>query len=165
VALDRVIAGRESRVLLAAVDSLSSAENMGAVVRNCAGLRADALIVGETCSSPYLRRAVRSSMGTVFQLPVLETPNLAATLQGLRRQGIRCVATTPHVKGRPLFQTDLVQGCCLVFGSEGYGISETVLAACDEIAAVPMPPAIDSLNVASAAAIFLYEANRQRQSF
>jgi TrmH family RNA methyltransferase len=49
-----------------------------------------------------------------------------------------------------------------VLGSEGYGISPPVIAACDEAAAIPMPDAVDSLNVGSAAAVFLYEANRQR---
>jgi tRNA G18 (ribose-2'-O)-methylase SpoU len=58
--------------LLVAVDGLSSAENLGALVRNAAAFNAQALIVGETCTSPFLRRAVRSSMGAVFQLPIIE---------------------------------------------------------------------------------------------
>src|SRR5439155_2842844 len=57
--------------LLAAVDGLSSAENLGALVRNCSAFGVLALIVGETSSSPFLRRAVRSSMGTIFQLPII----------------------------------------------------------------------------------------------
>mgnify|MGYP001329875840 CR=1 FL=1 len=56
----------------------------------------------------------------------------------------------------------LFRSCCLVFGSEGHGLSPAALAACDDAAAIPMPPTVDSLNVGSAAAIFLYEANRQR---
>jgi len=148
--------------LFAAVDSLSSAENMGAVVRNCAALNVSLLIVGETSSSPYLRRAVRSSMGTIFQQPVLESGDLVATLSELRQRGMRCVAAHPHISGRTLPQSDLRGDCCIVLGSEGYGISSPVLKACDEAVAVPMPPAVDSLNVASAAAVFLYEVNRQR---
>jgi TrmH family RNA methyltransferase len=61
-----------------------------------------------------------------------------------------------------LSQADLSGDCCLVFGSEGCGLSPAVLAACREAVAIPMPPAVDSLNVGSAAAVFLYEANRQR---
>ena len=148
--------------LLAAVDSLSSAENLGAVVRNCSAFNVQALLVGETSSSPFLRRAVRSSMGTVFELTIVESSNLVATLNEMRGRGIRCIAAHPHVSGRTLAQANFAQDCCLVFGSEGYGISPAVLAACDEAVAIPMPALVDSLNVASAAAVFLYEANRQR---
>jgi TrmH family RNA methyltransferase len=57
---------------------------------------------------------------------------------------------------------DFTGDCCIVFGSEGYGLTPNVLAACDEAIAVPMPATVDSLNVGSAAAVFLYEASRQR---
>jgi len=148
--------------LLAAVDGLSGAENVGALVRNCAAFRVQGLLVGETCVSPFLRRAVRSSMGTIFQLPVLEPPRLAAALAELRRAGLRTIAAHPHTDRRSLPQADFQGDCCVVFGSEGYGISPEVLAQCDDAVAVPMPPVVDSLNVASAAAVFLYEAGRQR---
>jgi tRNA G18 (ribose-2'-O)-methylase SpoU len=157
-----IIASSPQPRLLAAADGLSSAENLGALVRNCAALNAQALIVGETCSSPFLRRAVRSSMGTVFQMPVVETDSLVQALRDLHSHGIRCIAAHPHAEGRTLAQTSLAGDCCIVFGSEGYGISPAVLAICDEAAAIPMPATVDSLNVGSAAAVFLYEANRQR---
>jgi tRNA G18 (ribose-2'-O)-methylase SpoU len=157
-----VVARSPQPRLLTAADGLTNAENLGALVRNCAAFNAQALIVGETCSSPFLRRAVRGSMGAVFQLPVVETASLTQALSDLRERGIRCIAAHPHADGRTLSQTNLVGDCCIVFGSEGYGISPAVLAACDEAAAIPMPPAVDSLNVGSAAAVFLYEANRQR---
>ncbi len=160
--LETLLARAQPPRLLAAVDSLSSAENLGALVRNCAGFNVHALLVGESCTSPYLRRAVRSSMGTVFGLPIIETAHLAATLQQLRRRGVRCVAAHPHVEDHTLTSVDLSRDSCLVFGSEGYGISPEVLAACDDSVAIRMPVTVDSLNVASAAAVFLYEASRQR---
>ena len=148
--------------LLAAADGLSSAENLGALVRNCAAFSAQALIVGETCSSPFLRRAVRSSMGTIFQMPIVETASLGQAIRDLRERGIRCIAAHPHVTARTLSQASFAGDSCVVFGSEGYGISPAVLAACDEAAAIPMSATVDSLNVGSAAAVFLYEVNRQR---
>jgi tRNA G18 (ribose-2'-O)-methylase SpoU len=159
--LDSLLALPSPR-LLVAVDGLTSAENMGVLTRNCAAFGVQALIVGETCASPFLRRAVRNSMGTIFRLPVLAAPNLAAALGHLQSQGVRCVAAHPHTEQRCLSQTDLHDDCCLVFGSEGHGISPTVLAACAEAVAIPMSPGVDSLNVSAAAAVFLYEANRQR---
>src|SRR5438445_174224 len=74
--LDQAIAKSVAPRLFAAVDKLSSAENLGALVRNCAAFNVAALILGETCTSPFLRRAVRSSMGTVFELPIVESSNL-----------------------------------------------------------------------------------------
>ena len=160
--LGDILARSSTPYLLAAVDGLSSAENLGALVRNCAAFGVQALLVGETCTSPYLRRAVRASMGAVFCLPIVETSSLVRTLQMLHSHSIRCIAAHPHADGRTVSQAEFTSSCCLVFGSEGYGLSTPVLAACDDAAAVPMPPGIDSLNVGSAAAVFLYEANRQR---
>jgi tRNA G18 (ribose-2'-O)-methylase SpoU len=160
--LEEIVARSSQPRLLVAADGLSSAENLGALVRNCAAFNAQALIVGETCGSPFLRRAVRSSMGAIFQLPIVETANLKQALRDLRECGIRSIAAHPHADGRTLSQANFKSDCCVVFGSEGYGISPAVLAACDEAAAIPMPETVDSLNVGSAAAVFLYEANRQR---
>lgn len=151
--------------LFAAVEGITNAENIGAIVRNCAAFGTDALVVGETSSSPYLRRAVRASMGTLFRLPVLETLDLAETLSRLRQKGMRCVAAHPHADGRTLAQAELAGDCCIVFGSEGQGLAAPVLAACDDAVAVPMAAEVDSLNVASAAAVFLYEVSRQRGRF
>jgi tRNA G18 (ribose-2'-O)-methylase SpoU len=148
--------------LLTAVDALTSAQNLGAIVRNCAALNSTALLTGETCTSPFMRRAVRGSMGSIFQLPILEQIPLEQCVLQLRTLGVHCVAAHPHVDGRTITQADLRGDCCVVLGSEGYGISAPVLAACDDAVAIPMPPLVDSLNVVSACSIFLYEANRQR---
>ncbi len=185
--LDDILSNKPKPLLLVAVDALTSAENLGALVRNCVAFGAQALIVGETSSGPFLRRAVRNSMGTILQLPVLELNNrsgelpepqtfsdklgrrgtppsetLAQTLESLRARGVRCIAAHPHANGKTLSQADFSGDCCIVFGSEGNGISAPVLEACDEAVAIPMPPTVDSLNVGAAAAVFLYETSRQR---
>lgn len=176
--LDDLLAKSPEPKLLVAADELANAENLGALMRNCVAFGVHALLVGETCSSPYLRRSVRNSMGTVFQLPIWEirTANeaarvrrdnppkfsLAQTLRDLRTRGIRCLAAHPHPGGKILSQVDFSGDCCLVFGSEGNGLSAPVLAACDECVQIPMQQMVDSLNVGAAAAVFLYEANRQR---
>jgi tRNA G18 (ribose-2'-O)-methylase SpoU len=160
--LDTVLRRSGRPLLLVALDRLANAENLGVVVRNCVAFGVHALVVGETSSSPYLRRAVRNSMGTVFKLPVVEPPNLVQTLRELRVHGVRCIAAHGQARPRTLAQTDLTRDCCIVFGSEGDGLSQAVLDACEEAVAIPMARGVDSLNVANAAAVFLYEANRQR---
>lgn len=159
--LPEILITAEQPRLFVAVEALSSAENVGAVARNCAAFGVQALITGETCTSPFLRRAVRSSMGAIFQVPVVESENLVRNLEYLRSKHVRCIAAHPRAHGRTLAQTDLKSDCCLVFGSEGYGLSAATLDVC-EPAAIPMAPLIDSLNVSNAAAVFLYEAARQR---
>jgi tRNA G18 (ribose-2'-O)-methylase SpoU len=74
------------------------------------------------------------------------------------------VAADPHRHRSELTQADLRADCCLVFGSEGQGLSPEVRATCDEVVAIPMAPGVDSLNVGSAAAVFLFEAYRQRRA-
>ena len=163
VTLEKILAQSPRPRLFAAVDGLTSAENIGLLVRNCAAFGTHALIVGETSSSPFLRRAVRNSMGTIFQLPIVETDSLTKSLETLRQNGVRCLAAHPHTEKKFLSQADFTGDCCIVFGSEGNGLSPAVLAACDEAVAIPMADGVDSLNVAASAAVFLYEAARQRE--
>ncbi len=173
VSFEDILRNSPAPRLIAAVDGLTNSENLGALVRNCAAFGVQALLVGETSSSPFLRRAVRNSMGAIFQLPVMEMGKgasapgdadkiLAQALGRLRERGVHCLAAHPRAKKR-LPEADFRRDCCIVFGSEGEGISPAVLESCDEAVAIPMPEKIDSLNVGAAAAVFLYEANRQRQ--
>lgn len=160
--LQELLARSPSPRLLVAAEQLANAENIGGLVRNAAAFGAHGLIAGETCASPFLRRAVRNSMGTIFRLPIVEPPSLLAALWQLRDAGVRCIAAHPHAGDRTLARADFTGDVCVVFGSEGEGLSPRVLGACDEAVAIPMAPGVDSLNVVNAAAVFLYEINRQR---
>ena len=149
--------------LFVAMDGLANAENIGVLVRNCTAFGVQAILVGETSSSPYLRRAVRNSMGTVFKMPVVHCANLVETLTALQRSHqFKIFAAHPHTEEHGIQETDFSGNCCLVFGSEGDGVSPQVLSTCDMPVAIPMQSGVDSLNVASASAVFLYEVFRQR---
>ncbi|MGI8964670.1 MAG: TrmH family RNA methyltransferase, partial [Limisphaerales bacterium] len=148
--------------LIVAVEGIASAENLGAVVRNCAAFGVHFLLVGETCGSPFQRRAVSGSMGTIFDQPVVQADNLVEKLMALRARGIRCLAAHPGAGSKKLSAVDLTDDCCLVFGAEGPGLTAKVLAACDDTVEISMPSHMNSLNVASATAVFLYEASWQR---
>ena len=160
--LETLLKNSPRPLLLAAVEGIANAENLGAVVRNCAAFGAHILLVGETCNSPFQRRAVSGSMGTIFEQPILQTENLVATLQSLRARGVRCLAAHPRADAKKLAHADLRGDCCLVFGAEGPGLTAAALAACDDRVEIPMPSHMNSLNVAVATGIFLYEATRQR---
>ncbi|MGB7745990.1 MAG: RNA methyltransferase, partial [Verrucomicrobiia bacterium] len=141
-------------LLLAAVEGIASAENLGAVVRNCAVFGAHFLIVGETCGSPFQRRAVSGAMGTTFEQPLIHVDNLVEKLTSLRVRGVRCLAAHPRPGAKKLTDVDLRGDCCLVFGAEGPGLTAAVLAACDDLVEIPMSSHMNSLNVAVATGIF-----------
>lgn len=162
--LDEVIASTPSPRLLVAIDGLTNSENVGVIVRNAAAFGAHALLVDRSSASPFLRRAVRNSMGAIFKLPIVESAQLADALSELRARKIRLIAAHPHTDQRALGDANFRSDCCVVLGSEGLGISPAVLAACDEAVSIPMSNEVDSLNVGSAASVFLYEAARQRRS-
>jgi tRNA G18 (ribose-2'-O)-methylase SpoU len=149
-------------LFLAAVEGIASAENLGSIVRCCAAFGVHFLIVGETCGSPFQRRAVSGAMGTTFEQPLVRVPSLVATLTTLRARGVRCLAAHPRADAKKLAAVDLRGDCCLVFGAEGPGLTSTVLAVCDDMVEIPMPSHMNSLNVAVATGVFLYEATRQR---
>lgn len=150
--------------LLVALDGLVNAENVGVIIRNCAAFGVDAVISGERSSSPYLRRAVRNSMGTVFTLPVIHSTNLISDLTLLRtKHAANIIAAHAH-------DHSLIHDCsfsgnvCIVLGNEGEGISNDILSVCTERVTIPMANNTDSLNVANASAVFLYEADKQRKT-
>jgi tRNA G18 (ribose-2'-O)-methylase SpoU len=161
-AIETVLASTPSPRLFVAIEGLSNAENVGLIVRNCAAFGAHALIVDGTSASPFLRRSVRNSMGTIFKLPIIESADLIETFRRLREQKIRVIAAHPTAERQSIGRTDFKRDCCIVLGSEGNGLSKELASECDECVAIPMSNEVDSLNVGSAAAVFLYEAAQQR---
>ncbi len=93
---------------------------------------------------------------------MVQVDNLVETLTTLRARGVRCLAAHPRADAKKLASVDMRGDCCLVFGAEGPGLTTSTLAACDEMVEIPMPSHMNSLNVAAARAVFLYEATRQR---
>jgi 23S rRNA (guanosine2251-2'-O)-methyltransferase len=99
-------------------------------------------------------------MGTVFQLPVVHCVDLQSDLKRLRALGVRVVGA--HLAGSiPLSKADLSGRICIILGNEESGLSDSVRERCDTLVAIPMHNQTDSLNVGSAAAVFLYEATRK----
>ena len=159
--MERTARANEPR-LFVALDEVSNAPNLGGLIRNCAAFDVDALILGETCCSAWLRRSVRSSMGTIFKLPIVESASLRASIELLKGAGVRVIAAHAHANERRVSQADFTRDCVIILGSEGHGISPEVLDLCDEQVLIPMQNGVDSLNVGTAGAIFLFEASRQR---
>jgi TrmH family RNA methyltransferase len=134
--------------------------NLGAIVRAACSSGATALVVCEVRTDIFHPDAVRGSVGTLFHVPVAECASEDA-LAWLRARGVSVVVATPDGE-RPVWETDLRRPLALVVGSERHGVSSTWRDAADETVSIPMPGPSDSLNVAVAAGVVLFEAVRQR---
>ena len=162
--IEAVLKDSTEPYLFVAIDGLTNSENVGNVVRNCAAFGVNTILVGETSSSPYLRRAVRNSMGAIFKINIIHCQNLYNTLLNLKDHGFKIIGAHPHEERIRVENTNFTENCCIVFGSEGYGISPAILSICNITVSIQMENDIDSFNVASASAVFLYEVYRQRKA-
>ena len=136
---------------------LINADNLGSIVRIAAGMGADAMLLGERCCDPFWRRAIRVSMGNVFHLPLRQSDDLAADLLALRdRYGYETMATVLDADAAALRGVTPPRRGALVLGSESQGLDPRYVRACRSKITIPMHRGTDSLNVAVAAAVFLY---------
>ena len=148
--------------VLAVLEGVNDHENLGSLFRNAAALGVSGVLLGPRCADPLYRRSVRVSMGHVLRVPFAVLPPLPvwpAALDGLREAGVRIVALTPRAEARPLAAARLAGArVALLLGAEGAGLSEPALAAADEWVRIPMAKGVDSLNVATCAAVAFYAA-------
>lgn len=150
--------------LLVALDGINDPQNVGLITRNALAFGAAAIVVDGATYDPYYRKAVRVSMGAIFRLPVYYEENLAASLKELKKiYGMRIVAATPGNGAIDIGKADLSGDICLVFGNEDRGVSRKVLKMADAKVRIPISGDVDSLNVASAAAVCLHEISRRRK--
>ena len=148
---------------VAVLEGVADATNLGAIIRSAAALDLDAVLLSPTCCDPYNRRAVRVSMGTLFQIPwtVLDAWPLEG-LRLLRGYGFRTAAMALVPGAIPLSDPGLkaADKLAIVLGAEGDGLKRETIAACDETIIIPMAHGVDSLNVAAAAAVAFWELRR-----
>ena len=136
--------------------------NLGTMLRTADAAGAHALVVCDRCTDVNNPNVVRASIGTLFTVPVAEATT-AETLAWLRQNGIRSLAASPHAT-KNYTDVDLTQPIAIVVGAEQFGLSDAWMTQADDLVRIPMLGQADSLNVAAAATILLYEVVRQRGS-
>lgn len=156
-------ANRQSLILVA--EAVEKPGNLGAMLRTCDAAGVDAFIFCDPKADLTNPNVVRASQGTLFSVPVAQCSS-ADAIAWLRKNNIKIVATTPNpIRGElPLSYTqfDFTQPCAIVMGEEKYGLTQTWLAGADTAVRIPMVGRINSLNVATSAALMIYEAIKQR---
>ena len=142
--------------LIAVAAGIQDPGNLGAIARVVEASGASGLVVLKGSADPFGPKAVRGSMGSVVRLPVVESPDMSA-LGGFRKAAI-------VARGGDDFRAvDWTPPLAVVFGSEAAGLDDAMLAQCDLRVSIPMRGEVESLNVATAAALILYEATRSRE--
>ncbi len=150
---------------LAVIDGVEKPGNLGAILRAADGAGVDALIVSDESGGGtdiHNPNTIRASLGALFSVPVAATTPTEA-VAWLRSKGIQIVATTPDAK-KVYTAVDLTQPTAIIMGSEAFGLGQTWLNAADQRVQIPMSGQVDSLNLAVATALLLYETQRQRSS-
>lgn len=152
-ALGEVLHGARRIVIL---EDIVNHENVGAIFRCAAGLGFDAAVLAPRCADPLYRRSVKVSMGAVFEMPYARMRDWRGGLDQVRAAGFRLLALTPAADAQPIGEVRAAGRLGLLLGTEGDGLSARWLDAADARVRIPMRRGVDSLNVASAAAIACY---------
>jgi len=148
------------KALVVVAESIEKPGNLGTILRSADAAGVHGVIVCDRCTDINNPNVVRASIGTLFSLPVVETTSEQAAAW-LAARKIRVVATTPHAEAL-YTDVDLTGGTAILLGTEQYGLSGAWLQRAEVQVRIPMLGQSDSLNVASAATILLFEAVRQR---
>ncbi|HLY62997.1 MAG TPA: RNA methyltransferase [Terriglobia bacterium] len=157
--LDALLSHHDALFLVAC--GVQDPGNLGTMMRSAQALGATALLTLKETVSPFNPKATRSSAGAIFHLPIFPGLEAAALFKQLQGAGVRIVALdreSPHA----LHRADLKGSIAFLIGREGSGLPEGFIRDADLLLSIPIRPGMDSVNAATAAGIFLYEAARQR---
>lgn len=153
---------------VAVLEGIVDATNIGAIFRSAAALGIDAVLVTPTCCDPLCRRAVRVSMGTIFQVPFTQIGETKEDwpengMKLLHDYGFRTAAMALSDRSVSIDDENLMkeEKLAIVLGTEGDGLSKQTIAACDYTVKIPMSHGVDSLNVAAASAVAFWQLKKR----
>lgn len=142
-------------------EEMNDPGNLGTIIRTAHAAGADGVILSRGSVDLYNPKVLRSTMGSVFRIPVIQNTNLEEAAEEMKKNGIRIYAA--HLKGNKYhYDLSLKGGCAFMLGNEARGLSDKAVSLCDELVKIPMPGGAESLNASVAAAVLIYEAVRQR---
>ncbi|HMM21168.1 MAG TPA: RNA methyltransferase [Selenomonadales bacterium] len=149
--------------LLVVLDGIQDPGNVGTVIRTADAAGATGVLLLKNCADPFSGKTVRSTMGSLFHLPIASDVSRDEFLSAIALQPVN-LAVTSLEAATPYHQADLAGATAVVFGNEGQGVGPELIAAADCRLIIPLYGRAESLNVAVAAGVVLYEAARQRSA-
>jgi len=147
--------------LLIILDKVEDPHNFGSIIRSCAAAGVDGIIIAKRGSSPVTSTVEKASSGTTEFVPITQVSNLASAINKLKEHNFWIIGAESKQK-KYYFEQDYDMNCAIVMGGESQGVSVLAQKKCDILVSIPMENKINSLNVANAASILLYEIVRQR---
>lgn len=162
VSLDEVILDKDNFLVL--LDKVQDPGNMGTIIRTADALGANGIIVVKGCVDVFSPKTIRSTMGSIFHVPLVYHEDIEDIIETLKEKNIKVVATGLE-SSKPCYDVDFKEDFALVIGNEASGVSQKVLAKSDNIVKIPMKGSAESLNAAIASGVVMYEASRQRRIF
>ncbi|MBQ9773174.1 MAG: RNA methyltransferase [Clostridia bacterium] len=143
------------------LESVRDPSNVGAIIRSAAAIGVDRLILSADCADVYHPRAVRASMGTLFNQRIDRVEAFPDVIGAFVQSGRRVFAAALDSRAQTLGSFPLMTGDCVVIGNEGHGLSEATMEACSHSVIIPMSARAESFNAAVAAAILMWEFSKQ----
>lgn len=143
------------------LDQISDVRNFGAILRTAECTGVDAVIIQKSGGAPISGDTVKTSAGAIFKIPICKVDHIKDAIFYLQASDVKTIAATEKTD-QNIYDTDLTKPLAIIMGSEGKGVSHSVLNLVDEKAALPLLGEINSLNVSVACGAFLYEVVRQR---
>ncbi len=158
--VEKVLSSKKTP-LFVVLDQISDVRNFGAILRTAECTGVDAVIIQKKGGAPVSGDTVKASAGAIFNIPICKVDHIKDVLYYLQGSGVKTVAATEKTE-TSIYSVDLKQPVAIVMGSEGTGVSKSILSIVDESAALPVLGEINSLNVSVACGAVLYEVVRQR---
>ena len=147
---------------LLVLENVQDPGNIGTLFRTAEAAGAGGILLNEGCADPYSPKVLRATMGAIFRLPFAVTEDLPEAIRTLKASGYTVFAA--HLKGRDLYgEAAFPEKTAFLLGNEGNGLTEEISGTADALIRIPMEGKTESLNVAVAGALLLYEAKRQRR--
>ena len=152
---------RGERRLILLLESLQDPGNLGTILRTVEGAGIDGVILNRTSVDPYMPKVIRSTMGSIYRVPIAVAEDLESVVSSLRDSGCRVFAA--HLKGKKsYYEQDYLKDTCFMIGNEANGLSDSLAQMATDYIRIPMSGQVESLNAGVAAALLMYEAKRQR---
>jgi TrmH family RNA methyltransferase len=137
------------------LDRLQDPGNLGTIIRTGEGAGIAGIVMSSDCADIYNPKVIRSTMGSIFRVPVVVVENLPAAIMKLKSVGVTTYAA--HLKGNDYNEEKFADDCALLIGNEARGLSEEVADTADKLIKIPMEGKVESLNAAIATAILMYQ--------
>ncbi|MEW5819469.1 MAG: 23S rRNA (guanosine(2251)-2'-O)-methyltransferase RlmB [Cyanobacteriota bacterium] len=158
--LEDILNKPDKNKLLVFLEEIRDPGNLGTIIRTCNAAQVSGIILSKNSTDIYNPKVVRASTGCLWKTPIIRSHNKIELLNRLKSSGFKVISSDMQGQ-KSYYSTELNKNIVIIFGNEGYGISEELKNLCDEIINIPISEKVESLNVGISVAIILFEARKQ----